>query len=68
MHIVDFLEAIEIEAQNGDVAAHVDNLGRRSQMLIQSRAVRQIGQGIMKRKMPIARNGCFGRLHVDDVR
>ena len=51
-NVVDLLEAIEIEAEDGEALARAARLvERRRQVLVERRAVRQIGQGVVMRHM-----------------
>ncbi len=68
VHVVDFLEAVEVEREHGDIRRHVLRpLGEHGKVLVEGSAVRQVRQRIMQRQMAVALDGRLVRLHVDDI-
>ena len=68
-HVVDLLEAVEIDAQHREASSGAAGaLERRGEALVERRAVRQVGQRIVMREMRDARLVALALGHVLDDR
>ncbi|MNS45912.1 hypothetical protein D3C72_783920 [compost metagenome] len=67
MHVIDFLETVEIDRQKRGMRAQRDMSRATIEMLDECRPVGNARQRIVQRKMTIAGNRLLGGLGVDDI-